>query len=510
MCGIVGVMRGKSLLDTGKQNLFFEQALVADCFRGLDSTGMFSVGDQDEVCRVFKKAMNPLDFIQLQGYRHISDIRDAYVMVGHNRHKTMGIVNDEHAHPFQVGPITMVHNGTLTNSYDLPFKHPDIVLDSAHIAAGLAKHEDPLDVLPLLGGAYMLVWYDARTNCLHFARNNTRSFYFTLGGKTEWKKIRKKGKVKAHKELILKADGSAYFASERGMLDWLLSRNDIEHGTFYYPKPFHLYSLPLDNAANYTEVEYKDNPSKWKARGAGHYDYAKGVYVYDVKTGAAAQSASGYSTPTSQKILAIGRTPTGSTQQTGGPTGTTVDRHKEGLKRLGYEIGQQLSAESIAWTPYHYANSPKIPMGYSLLSLFDDDDSPYLECHGIAETVHKYSEDLEIAFVKITGLRTYTPRTGEMPTIMVKMDWDAMKEYEDALKEPDPDVTTITEADLLPGPFGILMPQDEWEKRVAKGCGNCTANCNPNYASQMLWHGEDPICHECSKDKKVMKDLGII
>ena len=93
---------------------------------------------------------------------------------------------------------------------------------------------------------------------------------------------------------------------------------------------------------------------------------------------------------------------------------------------------------------------------------------------------------------------------------MVEMDWDAMKEYEDALKEPDPDVTTITEADLLPGPFGILMPQDEWEKRVAKGCGNCTANCNPNYASQMLWHGEDAICHICSEDKKVMKDLGII
>lgn len=117
MCGLVGVLSTEINSFQHSYGKFFKQALFADTLRGFDSTGIFVMDTKTmQQPEVFKKAIAAPDFLQLARTNDLlRDTRDWNIMIGHNRHATKGSVDHHTAHPFQIGDITLVHNGTINN-----------------------------------------------------------------------------------------------------------------------------------------------------------------------------------------------------------------------------------------------------------------------------------------------------------------------------------------------------------------------------------------------------------
>ena len=222
MCGIVGIIQQDSKDYTLKSKVF-NQLLFVDTLRGMDSTGIF-YGDMDENSpEVFKKAYPMYDYALSKPYTNaLWNIEKYDFFIGHNRAATKGAVNHSNAHPFVEGDITLIHNGTLTSTFDLPTK----TVDSHAITAALAQENDPVKVLEKLRGAYALVWYDKAHKKLYISRNNERPLHYA------------------------NTDIGIVIASEEKMLDWILDRNNVKYKSI---KPFevhHLYSFDYSKKGN--------------------------------------------------------------------------------------------------------------------------------------------------------------------------------------------------------------------------------------------------------------------
>lgn len=199
MCGIVGLVAKRSFGFYARDENIFNQLLFADSLRGDDSTGVFGVrksGNVD-ICKEasfvtnFQNEKEYDDFMTQMNKNHL-------VVVGHNRKATKGNINDASAHPFYEGDVTLVHNGTLTDHKKLK----DVDVDS-HAICHAINDLGHVEALNKLNGAYALAWYDNRDKTFRLARNAERPLS------------------------IIETEDFYAFASEAGMLWWILARNNI-------------------------------------------------------------------------------------------------------------------------------------------------------------------------------------------------------------------------------------------------------------------------------------------
>jgi hypothetical protein len=252
MCGIVGVITKEANGFKYPQMDLFDEMLITDAIRGMDSTGVFSVNKSGNAHYV-KLAAHPFALFKTKEY--ITWRQDLWhigkAIIGHNRKATTGSINNDNAHPFAFGPIMLVHNGYIENFRSLVHnrerdKH-GINVDSHAVAVLLAREPDPLKVIPELRGAFVLVWYNTKTKLMHFVRNTERPLSFCEG-----------------------ADG-VYFASERGMLSWLLKRRNNQ-ATIAELKPGTLLSINIEDG-------------KWETKDVKVYE--KDVKVYTTPSASA-------------------------------------------------------------------------------------------------------------------------------------------------------------------------------------------------------------------------------
>ncbi len=197
MCGIVAVVG--SIFK--KEVSAFHDLLVVDSLRGPHSTGVYVVrGDDDHLV---KKALLPHELMHLPQYKQAFD-KLPDVAIGHNRWATVGDVNARNAHPFDVGGIVGVHNGTLFNWKKLK-DSKDFVVDSECLLHNIAK--DGIDaVWAKLEGAATVMWWDKKEKLLNVIRNKERPMYYA--------------KVKGSAVVL--------FASEHWMLLSCSGRNGVE------------------------------------------------------------------------------------------------------------------------------------------------------------------------------------------------------------------------------------------------------------------------------------------
>lgn len=200
MCGLVSVI--SPTVQTAAQNKVLKDMLVMDQLRGKDSTGLFAVNMKGE-CSLYKSIANPAEFLQLP--RVTSMIGSARILVGHNRHATIGAVNSNNAHPFTHNNITLVHNGTLDKWPKLPHQD-DFETDSEAVCYNLSlcsNDEETVAFLETLEGAFAFIWYDDVDDALYYIRNEERELYRTKVGE------------------------STLLSSERGILFAALDRNNV-------------------------------------------------------------------------------------------------------------------------------------------------------------------------------------------------------------------------------------------------------------------------------------------
>lgn len=181
MCGLVGLVRANQSGTTEEFKKFMHLLLLVDQIRGYNSTGFFAVHEKhnpkkdDPIC--YKKALNATDFLDLPfTQKMLSDLRNLTVFAGHNRYATKGHVINSHAHPFNVGKITLMHNGTINyfGKYNTEMKN--VPVDSLALTALIDQH-GMIPALKEVSGAYALVFYDGNDDSLNIIRNPDRPLF---------------------------------------------------------------------------------------------------------------------------------------------------------------------------------------------------------------------------------------------------------------------------------------------------------------------------------------------
>lgn len=151
----------------------------------------------------------------------------------HVRAATKGSINDANAHPFEFDNIIGMHNGTLK---DNKYLYDPTITDTEMMFADMDRRgvEDVLRDLDK-GSAYAIVVLDKKRNEFIFARNAMRPFFITYNQK---------------RNVI-------YYASEIGMLKWILDRNGIDYGKIFTTIPGRVYRFHIRDIV-------KDHLPKWR------------------------------------------------------------------------------------------------------------------------------------------------------------------------------------------------------------------------------------------------------
>jgi len=203
MCGIVGVASPTPMTLPMKE--FFQDLLFHDVIRGPHATGVAAIDTFDRSLCVEKKAVPaPLFLYDKEVMENLFAFKHNFnIYIGHNRYATSGAKDaDANAHPFVHGDIVGVHNGSLRDQ-KLLAESEKFVVDSDNLYYHLDEHGLD-DTIKKTNGAYALVWYNREENTLNFLRNDERPMAI--------------GKL---------SNGSWVWASEMGMLKWLVGRHKL-------------------------------------------------------------------------------------------------------------------------------------------------------------------------------------------------------------------------------------------------------------------------------------------
>jgi hypothetical protein len=145
-------------------------------------------------------------------------------ILGHNRWATIGHISRQNAHPFDFPNLVGMHNGTLRNKRVLS-AHEQYATDSQAVFHDFNEYE-PEDVVKELEGAWAFVWVDKTDKTLNFLRNKERTLFYCYN----------------------EDRSTMFFASEAGMLRFVLDRHDYVHSKIYPVKEDTLYTfnIPLN------------------------------------------------------------------------------------------------------------------------------------------------------------------------------------------------------------------------------------------------------------------------
>lgn len=242
MCGHVGIA-GKLAF---KDEATMKRLLLLDYFRGPDSTGFAAVRGNGDT-RVAKVPSHPLDLYDMGKFKEALNGNQSTVFLGHNRLSTRGVINHHNTHPFQYDHIIGAHNGTLEYSSTsalekaLDEKFP---VDSQAIIAGIARLGVE-NTIPMLQGAWSLVWIDSKEGTLNFLRNKERSMWYgydkdfeRLFWASEWSFINSAVQMAptGQYEMFTDEQGHRFWSTEEN-IHYRFDIDELKSGKKERPKP---------------------------------------------------------------------------------------------------------------------------------------------------------------------------------------------------------------------------------------------------------------------------------
>lgn len=467
MCGIWGFITSEKGRGTNGRMKFVHQAAMVGTLRGWDSTGAFLVPHLAEGttpaaadwCKVVGTGQDFLLSEYAQEKLTYKNIEKMRAVVGHNRAATTGKVTLDNAHPFTEGPITLVHNGTLDVTADMPIPmwsakgkgKKKIEVDSHLIAHNLADH-DRITVLESLSGAFTLVWHDATNDSIYMARNAQRPMFMMKPSCEE----------------------SVLFASEPDMLWWLAGRCNFSRTT--------IHSLDTSVLLEFKAGELKPHATRFtlgKGRKYTSHGYGTGSN----------SRPSGNTTANSGKVLA----PAQGTQVSG--AGSTR-KSKQALALGGFAPNEALefAVDQIVPVP---GTDRCVVNGWAYF------DHPVT---GKVDTIQAILYGMSAAFARFHEKQDWAVRPVAMSMIGEKG-----KEQEALIcrlvsvsREYSPSGTTYptsTET-LYPGPNGQKVSATKWIVATTGGCCQCARTLNLKEADEIVWVSERtrPLCPACSRE----------
>lgn len=204
ICGLFGAI--STSLYNGELDNVVELGIVSQ-LRGKDSTGV-AIGRKNKGIidvDVLKTVDNASNFFESSEVCRALYHDKPFVVIGHCRAATKGLVNFDNAHPFEVGPIVGVHNGTIPgirgqekDGTDSEALYRIMKDEGLQAAVDAARH-----------GAYALVWTDSRDQSINFLRNTGRTLY------------------------LCEHNGTLYWCSDAYMLRLIMARAQVAKPDIY-------------------------------------------------------------------------------------------------------------------------------------------------------------------------------------------------------------------------------------------------------------------------------------
>lgn len=159
----------------------FNTLLLVDSLRGMHSTGAASVDRYgSHAMRLAKQVGGPTNLFSMKEYNDLMNT-NMRVLIGHNRHATVGEHTIKNAHPFAFDKIVGAHNGTLWRGDQKKlYKHDEFGTDSEALYANLEMFgiKSTVEHLSDVDSAYALTWFDRETNTINFLRNSKRPLVY--------------------------------------------------------------------------------------------------------------------------------------------------------------------------------------------------------------------------------------------------------------------------------------------------------------------------------------------
>lgn len=174
-CGLIGFVPNEK----GRANVLYMKLIASyNAVRGTDSCGFYINN------KVHKSLLDIRQYLANNKLEQFPNTKNK-IIIGHTRKGTFGKISLETAHPFEVyndtktSKLILVHNGTLTNTYnlskqyDIPFAHGDV--DSCFLAQVLQKTKS-FDILKYYEGAAALMFaYEEEPNVLYLFKGASKN-----------------------------------------------------------------------------------------------------------------------------------------------------------------------------------------------------------------------------------------------------------------------------------------------------------------------------------------------
>jgi len=191
MCGLTALF-GTDITRT--DILGFQKLAQLSALRGQDSVGFYDYHlappRNEKHCRFYKELGSAGLYFGEGGrwdqnfyFNRYFTKKDVYnppvVLVAHARAATKGAVSKANAHPFYVGDILGVHNGTIHSHFE---DRDKFETDSEALFSYMAKHGEQkgLDMVnSLFHAAYALMWVNLKEKTFNIARNADRTLYYS-------------------------------------------------------------------------------------------------------------------------------------------------------------------------------------------------------------------------------------------------------------------------------------------------------------------------------------------
>jgi hypothetical protein len=470
MCGIWGFITNETTKGEACRLKFVYQSAVVGTLRGTDSAGTIIVGHTPreggadwvkavgtgEEFLATKYAQDRLKMGLIQKYRAV---------IGHNRAATTGKINSDNAHPFQDGPITLVHNGTLNYTSDMPVpmhvgkKNTKIEVDSHLICHNLALH-DRNEVLESLEGAFALVWHDARDDTIYMARNSQRPLHL----------------------MRAKCEDTVLFASEPDMLWWLAGRNQFTRGV--------IHSLDAGVLLSFAPKETRPTMSRFSLYRPRRAVYGGRESVWEDYDGYPTRAAPGKERATAPLPAVT-------------VAGTTKLSRKM-LEELG--IDPKVPTEFSVASVIEYPNSQLATVnGWAYFTEKDGSVTPVQAIiHGMAAEFCRKKRDA-VWIVRPIGVTTVGSKQDSEPALICRM--VQVKEDEDAPKSGGSSPTEKSVADgphtkMYRGPANTFISAHDWLELTKGGCDHCRTTLTLADAEEVAWvwgYNPRPLCSLCAR-----------
>ena len=447
--------------------------------------------------------------------RVFTKIDEFSIILGHTRSATRGTSTARNAHPFQHNHITLTHNGTVGNAYDIVpigVRPQDVNVDSdivCYAMGTLKEKEDEEQILEKLKGPFALVWHNARDASVNIARNEQKPIFLAY----------------------LKDENTMLYASEYTTLAHLLERRGMKiEDEIIEPSPLNWFKFHIADLRKYTKrpfvVRHRTRPP---STDTGTTDGMRRMNFGRQDTDDYPDPTPGQMSELRSSVLVnsfdVDKIETiatwlkefRSSLPPGAPkSAKKVQQAAKALREVGYKFCQICIVDPDTWVSYR---KNKGNLGQMVGKTRDG--LPFV-MHNVTNAKWQAYYEFGKVYARVLNVKKINSK---QTLVVVEHPIHATRSAEFFRAEKDgtkhdsnqrsfPSEALSASPSLRierthQGPSGRMVTRERFFELTCRGCGYCSADIMEQDHLKLYWTNSDtPICLDCQGDSKFWTSIG--